>query len=67
MGIEIKYLPANRIFMSSLLCLVVIFMAKWYWVMGTGEESIVIAESPSMLERKLHELLSSVFKYSRVC
>ena len=41
-------------------------MAKKYWVMGTGEESILITESSSMLKRKLHELLSSIFKYSSV-
>ena len=34
--------------------------------MGTGEESTVITEPPSMLKRKLHELLSSIFKYSSV-
>ena len=44
-----------------------VFMAKKYGVMDTGEESIVITESPSMLERKLHELLSNIFKYSGVC
>ena len=62
---KIKYLPANRIFVFSFMPCV--FMAKKYWVMGTGEESIVITESPSMLERKLHELLSNIFKYSGVC